>query len=392
VRRIADAERRARLGRRHALAAEAQAADMVEATRSMVVLHATDPATVYLSTHARAPTVGPDDVARTLYDDRVLLRMLGMRRTLFIVPFDLIGVVQAASTDTIAAAERKRFVKMLFDAGIGDEQGRWLRKAERGTLAALRERGSATAVQLGKDVPALRERIPVGEGKKWAGTIGVAGRLLVQLSAEGHIVRGRPRGSLVSSQYEWAPIESWFDEPPTPWKPGEARAELVRRWLYAFGPGTVADLKWWTGWTLGQTRTAVDAVAKVEVELEDGSPALVALGDEDPVPAPEPWVALLPALDPTPMGWTGREWYLGEHRPLVFDRNGNAGPTVWCDGRVVGGWTQHPDGEVVWKLFGDIGAEAEAAVATHAARVQTWLGDVRVTPRFRTPVEQELSG
>jgi hypothetical protein len=196
----------------------------------------------------------------------------------------------------------------------------------------------------------------------------------------------------VSSQYEWAPIESWFDEPPTPWKPGEARAELVRRWLYAFGPGTVADLKWWTGWTLGQTRTAVDAVAKVEVELEDGSPALVALGDEDPVPAPEPWVALLPALDPTPMGWTGREWYLGEHRPLVFDRNGNAGPTVWCDGRVVGGWTQHPDGEVVWKLFEDIGAGAEAAVATHAARAQAWLGDVRVTPRFRTPVEQELSG
>jgi hypothetical protein len=391
VRRITDAERRARLGRRHGLAPEAHVADMVDAARSVVVLHATDPATVYLSTQARAPTVGPDDVARTLYDDRLLLRMLGMRRTLFIVPFDLIGVVQASSTDAIAAAERKRFVKMLVDAGIGDDRGRWLRKAERDTLAALRDRGSATAVQLGKDVPALREKIAVGEGKKWAGTIGVSGRLLVQLAAEGHIVRGRPRGSLVSSQYEWTPTENWFDRSPTPWNPDEARAELVRRWLSAFGPGTVSDLKWWTGWTLGQTRTALEAVDTVEVELEDGSPALVLAGDEDPVPAPEPWVALLPALDPTPMGWAGREWYLGEHRTALFDRSGNVGPTVWCDGRVVGGWTQHPDGEVVWRLLEDVGAEAEAAVATHAARVQAWLGDVRVTPRFRTPVERELS-
>jgi hypothetical protein len=68
-------------------------------------------------------------------------------------------------------------------------------------------------------------------------------------------------------------------------------------------------------------------------------------------PTPEPWVALLPSLDPTTMGWQQRTWYLGDHAPAVFDRNGNAGPTVWADGRIVGGWAQRRSGEVVFRLL-----------------------------------------
>ena len=111
----------------------------------------------------------------------------------------------------------------------------------------------------------------------------------------------------------------------------------------------------------------------------------------DPVPAPEPWVALLPALDPTPMGWAQRDWYLGPHRPILFDRNGNVGPTVWVDGRIVGGWAQRGSGEVVHRLLEDVGREAADRVAAAAAELSGWIGPVRVTPRFRTPLEQELT-
>ena len=48
--------------------------------------------------------------------------------------------------------------------------------------------------------------------------------------------------------------------------------------------------------------------------------------------------ALLPVLDATTMGWKHRDFYLDpEHTPYLFDTNGNAGPTVWCDGRIIGG-------------------------------------------------------
>jgi hypothetical protein len=170
----------------------------------------------------------------------------------------------------------------------------------------------------------------------------------------------------------------------------EARAELVRHWLARFGPGTVADLKWWTGWTVAQVKQALGRLEVVEVVLDDGSGFLLA-DDVDEVRSPGPWVALLPALDPTVMGWTGRDWYLGEHGPVLFDRSGNPGPTMWCDGRIVGGWVQRKDGEIAIRLLEDIGTEATAAVDEAADRLGSWLGDVRVTPRFRTPLDKELS-
>jgi len=57
----------------------------------------------------------------------------------------------------------------------------------------------------------------------------------------------------------------------------------------------------------------------------------------------------------------------------------------------VGGWAQRPGGEVVFRLLEDPGAEAVAAVNAEAEQLQAWLGSVRVTPRFRTPLERELS-
>jgi hypothetical protein len=49
------------------------------------------------------------------------------------------------------------------------------------------------------------------------------------------------------------------------------------------------------------------------------------------------------------------------------------------------------DGEIAYRLLEDVGADAAAAVHGAAARLGAWLGDTRVTPRFRTPLERELS-
>ena len=90
------------------------------------------------------------------------------------------------------------------------------------------------------------------------------------------------------------------------------------------------------------------------------------------------------------MGWAGRDWYLGAYRSALFDRSGNAGPTIWWDGRVVGGWAQRPDGEIVLRLLEDIGRDARTAVDSEAERLRVWLGERRVLPRFSTPLVKEL--
>jgi hypothetical protein len=391
VRRFTADERRERLARRHFLAAGQRAADVVGLADGLTGLHATDPATVYLAAQARLRRPSLAAVDRALYEDRTVIRMIGMRRTMFVLPLGLAAVVRAACTETIAAAQRRRYAKLIEDAGIAEDGAAWLAAAERATLKALRARGEAFATELSADVPRLREKIRYGEGKKWAGSQSMTTWVLFLLAADGHIVRGRPRGAWTSSQWSWLPAERWLAEPLPRLEPEQARGELARRWLSAYGPATVADLKWWSGWNLTQTRAALAAAGAVEVDLE-GTPGVALPHDVEPdaSPAPAPWVALLPALDPTVMGWKERAWYLGEHGPALFDTSGNAGPTVWANGRIVGGWGARQDGEIAFRLLEDVGVETTAAVEAEAERLTAWLGETNVIPRFGTPLEREL--
>jgi hypothetical protein len=354
-----------------------------------VALHASDPATVVLSAIQRMRTPDPSVVERALFDDRSLLRMLAMRRTLWTVPVDDIAVIQRSSGDAVAASERKRFVKILEEKGVAKDGARFLRRAEAKALAALEEAGPLVAADLTKRVKDLAIRIPMNEDKAYANTIGVGARVLLLLAADGRVVRARTTGGWTSRRHQWASVEQWLGAPIADLPVDEARAALVRAWLDRFGPATVDDIKWWTGWTLGQTRAAVAAVDVEAVDL-DGREGLVLAGDTES-PALEPFVTLLPGLDPTTMGWKERGWYLGDHRARVFDNNGNGGPTVWVDGRIVGGWAQRKTGEVVFKLLEDVGRERAAEVAERAAALQQVLGDARVVVRVPGPLDRELA-
>ena len=213
-----------------------------------------------------------------------------------------------------------------------------------------------------------------------------ASRILPLLAAEGAIARGRPRGGWTHGQYRWemAPDERGQIDA------AGAQAELLRCWLHAFGPATELDIRWWTGWTAREARAALAATPHHVVELE-GSTGYVLADDLEPAEPVAPSAALLPTLDPTTMGWKERDWYLGPHADVLFDRNGNAGPTAWWDGRVVGGWAQRANGELVLRLLEDVGREAVRAIEAEAERLAAWLGDVRVAPGFLPPFHRALS-
>jgi winged helix DNA-binding protein len=315
--------------------------------------------------------------------------MIGMRRTMFVLPLELAAVVQAACTEAIATAQRRRYAKLIEAAGIAPDGEGWLEEAERATLDALEARGEAFAVELSAAVPRLREKLSYGEGRKWAGSVSMTTWVLFLLAAEGRIVRGRPRGAWTSSQWRWMPAASWLPVPLPRLDPEPARTDLARRWLATYGPATVADLKWWSGWSLTQTRAALASIEAVEVDL-GGTPGVVLPGDVEPVPPTEPWVTLLPALDPTVMGWKERAWYLGGHGPALFDSSGNAGPSIWWSGRIVGGWAARSNGEIAFRLLENVGEDAVAAVEAEAARLAGWLGETNVIPRFGTPLVREL--
>jgi Winged helix DNA-binding domain len=313
-----------------------------------------------------------------------------MRRTMFVVPVEDAPMLHAAASVAVARRERKRNEQLVAMLGV-DDVSAWLREAESATLEALERMGEATAQELAAEVPALREKVRMNVGKPYEGSIGMSSRVLLLLAVEGKVVRGRPRGTWISSQYRWAPMTRWLGRPMTELPEAEAQAELVRRWLSRFGPGTEEDIRWWTGWTARAARAALTSLGAVEVDL-DGRTGFVLPDDLEPTPAPETWVALLPSLDATTMGWKARDWYLGGHKDALFDLSGNAGPTVWVDGRIVGGWAMRPNGDVVMKLLEDVGREASQSIDAEVARLTEWLKDARVVPRFPTPLYRELVG
>ena len=381
-------ERRARLVRRHLLAPDGRVSSVVDVARALVAIHSTDPATVYLSVHARTRDVDPSAIAHELYEERTVLRLLGMRRTLFVVPRETRPLVQTACTDQIAARERTRLEGWLAALPSVGDVSAFLAEAETVAYAAVAAAGEATTTDLVRAVPLLETRIEVGSGR-WTATQSLGSRVLPHLAARGRLLRGRPRGTWISGQYRWVTTESWLGEEQRMPDVEDARAELVRRWLQANGPGTELDLRWWTGLTASAVRKALSAVGAVEVNL-DGAVGFVLPDDQDEVDRLDPTAALLPTLDTTTMAWKEREWYLGPHAPMLFDRNGNAGPTVWWDGRVVGGWSQRRDGEIVYRVLEDVGSDAEAAVSLAAERLESWLGDVRVNPGFLPPFHRQL--
>ncbi len=326
-----------------------------------------------------------------LYEDRTLIRLLGMRRTVFVTSLDVAPVMQAACSRAVAGRERRKLLALLSIAGIADGS-RWLAETEEVALAALRTGGPATAAQLAAADPRLGTRLALSTGKSYEGHQNVASRLLLLLAAEGKVVRGRPRGSWTSHQHTWSLLTDWCPQGLPDWNTELAEVELGRRWLAAFGPGTAEDLGWWAGWTKTQVRRVLGGLAAVEVDL-GGLTGLLLPDDLDTVPEPEPWAALLPALDSTPMGWHQRDWFLGAHGPRLFDQVGNIGPSLWWNGEIVGGWAQNGDGEIVTRFLQDVGSDAVAAVRAQAESLAPRLNGVQLSARTRgkTWLEQELT-
>ncbi len=385
---IDDDERRARLAFRHRLLSRTRSDDLAAIADDLVALHSTDPATVFLSAMVRMAQPSVAAVEQALYVDRTLIRHHAMRRTLWVATPPAVRRMHATATVALVEPERKRTAAMLAANGVADPEA-WLAKAERRVLADLRQHGPSTARAIGQRVPDLRHPLVLNPGKPYAGSQSAHTRVLTLLGFTGTILRARP-SSWVNGAYAYAAAEDWLPGGLGGAEPRTAARELADHWLRRFGPGTAADLQWWMGWTVRTTRQALADARAVEVTLSDG-PGWVAVDDEAAAPV-EPWVAVLPGLDPTTMGWKQRAWYLPAAARESFDSTGNGGPTLWVDGRIVGAWAQTRDGQIHTHYFEPVPAPRRRELDDRIAEVRAMIGDTRFTVRFPSHIHDRLVG
>lgn len=383
--RLDDRDRRARLWHRHGLGGDAffNVGDVV---RSVVAFHATDPATVHLGMVARLPAATSDRLLSELHDGS-LVKVHAMRRTVFFVRRADQPMFHAAVGAELEVKERRAVAQLLRSADLCEA---WLNSVSSSVCEVLSDGTPRTGVTLGGLEPRLRQQVraPGRATGKW---VPVGSRILGLLAMQGRIERASPRGSWQSNQATWVLAPAL-----EPREPAEARRWLLDAYLHQYGPATVDDIVWWTGWGKKVVSATLADLDPRAVHLANGGVAMIAgddpvAGDAD-VEAVAPGAALLPALDPSVMGWKLREWYL----PAAFlgelmDRTGNIGPTVWWDGKVVGGWGHRTDGRVMWEFLADVPAHAVAAIACEAERISAVIGNRTVKPRFRTPLELRLA-
>ena len=361
---------------------------------ALALLHATDPSTPYLSVHVRTDSTIAD-IDDALYEARTLSRCTTVRRTVFVMDREAADAACGAFNVALADKLRRQLIAWLDASDDVDGPGdRFLADVEQAVVDSLRSGGRATGAQLSTRVPMLRAQIDPQPGAAYSKPIRVTSKVLELLGVERRIVRGRPTGTdLTSGAWTWEAAEARSSERAPERQPDVALVALLDRYLMSFGPATVTDMTWWTGLTKTKIRAALRSLDAIEVELEDSTEHGYVRPDDTVQSSTmsTPVVALLPGLDSTTMGWKQRSWYVDDtiERGL-FDKNGNAGPTVWLDGAVIGAWTQRSDGSVVVDLQGNHGDEVHAMVASEAQRLQSWLGEIRVRWRYPTPVTRAL--
>ena len=222
-----------------------------------------------------------------------------MRRTLWVATPDALRAMHAATTRRLVERERRRTLGLLQVSGVPDPES-WLDDARDQVLAALHAHGPMTARALGNRVPALRRPLEMSPGKRYAATVSAHTRVLLELGFEGVLVRDPPDRDLGQRAVH-------LGGRPTPGcraaadgiDPRAAAGDLVARCLGAFGPVTT-DRRAVVGRLAGRPRSARRwPTAAPWRSTSTARPGWVAAGDGDLPPAGgEPWVALLPSLDP----------------------------------------------------------------------------------------------
>lgn len=385
VKHISDEQRRQRMAVRHGLHPDHRFADPASATRGMTVLHATEAATVHLSLRARVRDLSIGDVETALYDTRELVKQLAMRRTLFVFPRAALPAAWGSASARVAASEFRRLAADVAKAGVSVSGSDWVEAAAAAVVHHLRDGDELDAATLRREVPELDTRIVYGSGR-WAQVAPVGPRVLTLLGARGQLVRGRNGGGWRVSRPRWTAMASWLGELVDPVDEAAGYADLVRSWLWTFGPGTETDLAWWLGATKTAVRTALAGVQAVPVALDSGDVGWVLPGDDVDVRDEGPWAALLPTLDPTTMGWKQRGFYLDDADVrYLFDSAGNAGTTAWWRGRVVGCWVQDAAGVVRVLPRRNPGRLALAALRDEAERLTEWLDSDVVSSIYSSP-------
>ena len=185
---------------------------------------------------------------------------------------------------------------------------------------------------------------------------------------------GRPEGRFVA-----------IDEPEEH-VPVEARAEILRRYLAAFGPATLRDIAGWSMMHVPELKASLALLEPLRRFRDENGRELL---DVPRAPLPDPDtpapVRFLPKWDNLLLAHADRTRVLPEqYRKRLIGNNGDVAQTFLVDGLVAGRW-RADDGRVVAEPFAPLSRVDRRAVDEEAGASRRSFRNRRAARRGATP-------
>ncbi len=323
----------------------------------------------------RVAKLTPDDFDSALHDDRTLVRILSLRGAAHVVRRRDATVFGPGA---LAGAEES-LREQLGGSWPAIEAAGWTAREALGSVigvltAVLADAEPRTKGQLSE---ALHDRLPA-ELEPWCDVCDVhhvPDQLLRLAGTAGVYAYGWPHGS----RQTLMATDIWLGG-PLGGDVAEARLELARRFVHAYGPVSPRHLAAWTGMSPTEARDRFTALGAELVDVRlDGSPTLVladdvAMMDDPPLAG---GARLLPAGDPF-LAQRDRATLLPDkaRQRAVWRPVGSPG-LVLMTGRPVGIWRAQVAGgrlRVTVETFGSLGDKQRTAIEQAASLIAPFRG------------------
>lgn len=330
-------------------------------------VHAQVASSAEMALGIRCPPVTRDTVRRALWETRTLVKIWAMRGTLHLLPAEELPMWVSALR---ARQQARRYTPawVEYHGTTPDEAGEVTAAVGEvlpGRCLTREELASLVAERLG--APHLEEKIRSG----W-------GALLKPAAYTGLLCFGPDRGRNVTfvSPRSWLGTD--WNEPD----PDTALAEVLRRFLDAYGPATSDDFARWWGTEPRPARQLLQyhAGRLAPVDLDGAEAWLTPQGAQAMRGAGRPrGVRLLPGFDPYVVAPHGHRRHLIPEGclPRVSRTSGWISPVLLVDGRIAGVWRHdRRRGRVDLRIepFAPPSRRVKAAAEAHAAEYERLLG------------------
>jgi Winged helix DNA-binding domain len=155
--------------------------------------------------------------------------------------------------------------------------------------------------------------------------------------------------------------------------PLEARAEMLRRYLAAFGPASRRDISAWSMMHMPEIKASLELLELRRFRGEDGRELLDVPRGPLPDPGTPAPVRFLPKWDNVLLAFHDRTRVIrDEYRRRIIGPNGDVAPTFLVDGHVAGIW--RVDGErVVVEPFAPLTRAQQRDVRDEAERLEVFV-------------------